>query len=164
MFKAPFSFDGRIRRMEYFLSAIILSIVGWIGWLFIFMGWFGIVLMVCLYAGLLWFWLAQVMKRLHDLDKPAWWIVGMFIPLVNFVLGLFMLFGDGTVGPNQYGLDPKNRMPYQGPAAPAAGPVNVTVNINKDEVKFEASTAKTAAPAEVPATPAAEEKKEETAE
>ena len=26
MFKAPFSFDGRIRRIEYFLSGIIVSI------------------------------------------------------------------------------------------------------------------------------------------
>lgn len=28
MFKAPFSFDGRIRRIEYFLSAVICSVFG----------------------------------------------------------------------------------------------------------------------------------------
>lgn len=27
MFKAPFSFDGRIRRIEYFLSAVISSVL-----------------------------------------------------------------------------------------------------------------------------------------
>jgi len=61
----------------------------------------------------------------------------MFIPVVNLVLGLYLLFADGTVGPNQFGEDPKNRAPFQ--ASPAA--VNVTVNVNKekDEVEIEES-------------------------
>ena len=33
MFKAPFSFDGRIRRIEYFLSGIVGGIVTWIAML-----------------------------------------------------------------------------------------------------------------------------------
>ena len=32
MFKAPFSFDGRIRRIEYFLSGIVGGIVFSIAW------------------------------------------------------------------------------------------------------------------------------------
>ena len=32
MFKAPFSFDGRIRRIEYFLSGIIGGVVSSIAW------------------------------------------------------------------------------------------------------------------------------------
>ena len=32
MFKAPFSFDGRIRRIEYFLSGIIGGIGSSIAW------------------------------------------------------------------------------------------------------------------------------------
>ena len=32
MFKAPFSFDGRIRRIEYFLSGIVGGIVFGIAW------------------------------------------------------------------------------------------------------------------------------------
>ena len=57
-------------------------------------------------------------------------ILLLFIPIVNIVFGLYMLFADGTVGPNQYGDDPKNRMPYQ----PQPTSVNVTVNVSKDEV------------------------------
>lgn len=50
--------------------------------------------------------LMLVIRRLHDLDRPTWWIVGNFIPLVNCVLGLYLLFAKGTDGPNQYGPDP----------------------------------------------------------
>lgn len=47
-------------------------------------------------------------RRLHDLNRPAWWCIGFFIPMVNFVLGIYLLFFRGTKGPNQYGPDPLN--------------------------------------------------------
>ena len=143
MFKAPFSFTGRIRRIEYFLSAIIGGIVGGIayslGLATLFMGaaagsagasFFGILLGFAALIASMWFSLAQGIKRLHDLNKTGWMILLLFIPIVNIVFGLYMLFADGTVGPNQYGDDPKNRMPYQ----PQPTSVNVTVNVSKDEV------------------------------
>lgn len=45
-------------------------------------------------------------RRLHDLNRPAWWCIGFFIPMVNFVLGIYLLFFRGTKGPNRYGPDP----------------------------------------------------------
>lgn len=53
------------------------------------------------------------------------------IPIVGWIFALYMLFADGTVGPNQYGEDPKNRMPYH----PQPTSVNVTVNVSREEVK-----------------------------
>ena len=47
-----------------------------------------------------------MIRRLHDLDHPTWWVVGGFIPLVNFALGLYLLCAEGTRGPNQFGPDP----------------------------------------------------------
>mgnify|MGYP002624436660 FL=1 len=47
-----------------------------------------------------------VIRRLHDLNRPGWWCIGCIIPLVNFVLAVYMLFFKGTDGPNQYGPDP----------------------------------------------------------
>ena len=143
MFKAPFSFDGRIRRIEYFLSGIVGGIVFSIAWA---LG-IGTFILGALVASM-WFSLAQGVKRLHDLDKSGWLILLMFVPIVNALFGLYMLFADGTVGPNQYGEDPKNRMPYQ--AQPSS--VNVTVNVAREEVKVEKP---------VEAAPAVEEEKAE---
>ena len=146
MFKAPFSFDGRIRRIEYFLSGIVGGIVFSIAWAlgigtFILgagMGSaggsvFGLLIGLAALVASMWFSLAQGVKRLHDLDKSGWLILLMFVPIVNALFGLYMLFADGTVGPNPYGADPKNRMPYQ--AQPSS--VNVTVNVAREEVKVE---------------------------
>jgi len=47
-----------------------------------------------------------MIRRLHDLDRPTWWCIGCLIPLVNGVLGIYLLFFKGTDGPNQYGPDP----------------------------------------------------------
>lgn len=149
MFKAPFSFDGRIRRMEYVLSFLISSFVSGIVWMIAFasIGFgiiagdpvsvgggsvFAVLIGIAAYVAIAWFGLAQGVKRLHDIDKSGWLILLCLVPVVNFFWGLYILFADGTVGPNQFGDDPKNRMPYQ--QAPAA-PINVTVNINKEEAK-----------------------------
>ena len=161
MFKAPFSFDGRIRRIEYFLSGIVGGIVFSIAWAlgigtFILgagMGSaggsvFGLLIGLAALVASMWFSLAQGVKRLHDLDKSGWLILLMFVPIVNALFGLYMLFADGTVGPNQYGEDPKNRMPYR--AQPSS--VNVTVNVAREEVKVEKP---------VEAAPAVEEEKAE---
>jgi len=50
--------------------------------------------------------LALMIRRLHDLSRPAWWVIATFIPLLNLVLGLYLLFARGTYGPNEYGADP----------------------------------------------------------
>jgi uncharacterized membrane protein YhaH (DUF805 family) len=48
----------------------------------------------------------QVVKRLHDLDRPGshYWM--LLIPFYNIYLGLVLLFQKGTVGENSYGPDP----------------------------------------------------------
>jgi uncharacterized membrane protein YhaH (DUF805 family) len=101
MFKAPFSFEGRIRRTEYGLSNIIYTI-------------FLIVLFVLamnvpsasfafiLIIPMMWFRLAQAAKRSHDLGNSGWFIL---IPLYGF----WLLFGPGIAGENEYGEDPKEQ-------------------------------------------------------
>jgi len=45
-------------------------------------------------------------KRLHDVNKSAWFLLLFLIPLVNIFFGLYMLFARGTDGPNNYGPPP----------------------------------------------------------
>ncbi len=95
MFRRLFSFQGRIRRLEFAISVFIM---------------FAITMAVGIayapklplyYTGLItlpavWLFIAQGVKRCHDLGKPWWYF---FIP---FFL-LWMLFAAGEQGVNQFG-------------------------------------------------------------
>ena len=50
---------------------------------------------------ILWFLYAQGAKRCHDRNCSGWWQLVPFYPI-------WMLFAEGTRGPNEYGPDPKN--------------------------------------------------------
>ena len=47
-----------------------------------------------------------VIRRLHDLNRPGWFIIGMILPVVNIALLIYLSFFKGTEGSNQYGPDP----------------------------------------------------------
>lgn len=92
MFKNIFSFDGRIRRLEYGISLIIFYLV------FVASEEFLIIKIIIL--PLFWVLLAQGAKRCHDMGNNGWWQI---IPLY----GLWMLFDEGQKRSNNYGKDPK---------------------------------------------------------
>ena len=58
-------------------------------------------------ALVLWVVFCLGFKRVHDLDKPGWWAVGLLVPGPNVLLWLYLLFMPGTVGDNDYGEDPR---------------------------------------------------------
>lgn len=45
-------------------------------------------------------------KRLHDLDKSAVWIVLYVIPLINILFFIYLCLRRGSIGDNKYGKDP----------------------------------------------------------
>jgi uncharacterized membrane protein YhaH (DUF805 family) len=134
-----FSFDGRIRRLHYWLAAIALSVVMWIimmvgvavtvggaaatanaanpnpaGMAAAMSGVFVVYAIVLLVF--LWPMLALQVKRWHDRDKGWLWVFISFIPVVGPIWALVELgFLDGTQGPNRFGPSPKG---IEGPAAP----------------------------------------------
>jgi uncharacterized membrane protein YhaH (DUF805 family) len=102
MFQHPFSFKGRIRRLEYCLSYLVYFIyyfpMGIIDENDI-SGGFAIIWLMLLIP-MYWFLLAQGAKRCHDRDNSGWYQI---IPFY----GLWMLFADGDCGINSYGESPK---------------------------------------------------------
>lgn len=100
MFQNPFSFDGRIRRLEYGLSYLIY-IVLYLSASFLWKEFPAAALLFYPFISvLIWFLLAQGAKRCHDLGHSGFF---QFIPFY----GLLMVFQDGQNGINKYGKNPK---------------------------------------------------------
>ena len=98
MFSAIFSFNGRIRRMEYGLSLIIYALLRTV--LDVATEYGGAALIGLGYIPLLWFLWAQGAKRCHDLGKSGWW------QIIPFYV-LWLIFQDGEKGINEYGTNAK---------------------------------------------------------
>ena len=112
-----FSFNGRIGRLRYMaygigsyllLMMIMIPVVGTSA----FMGGepavsgigalaVGVLSIAMLVAGV-----AFAKRRLNDLNRNGWWLLLAFVPLVNFVLTIYMMFFPGTDGDNNYGAVP----------------------------------------------------------
>jgi len=96
MFSNAFSFDGRIRRLEYGISIII--------YLFLYT----IVLALTeeipivglLIIPSIWFLSAQAAKRCHDMGNSGWY------QLIPFYM-VWIIFAKGDSVGNKYGRDPK---------------------------------------------------------
>jgi uncharacterized membrane protein YhaH (DUF805 family) len=129
-----FSFNGRIRRLHYWLGALgaglVYGVVAAVGLILgtmlshgegpgiIGMGIYVIVLFFAAWTGL-----ALQIKRWHDRDKSWVWIFISFIPLIGAIWALVECgFLDGTQGPNKYGPSPKGIQAAPAAAAVAAGP------------------------------------------
>ena len=51
--------------------------------------------------------LALTTRRLHDINKSAWWCLFAFIPILGPVVLLFFAVQASNSGENKYGLNPK---------------------------------------------------------
>lgn len=130
-----FSFRGRMNRQPYWLINLLAMAVA-TGLIFIVTGGailteddaaFGrlAILLPILAIPLTWIGLATGVKRLHDRNKSAWWLLVFYVlpSVLDYAGGESMLFGiaglaifvwalvelgflRGTSGPNDYGPDP----------------------------------------------------------
>ncbi|MFZ5835632.1 MAG: DUF805 domain-containing protein [Pseudomonadota bacterium] len=115
-FKNYATFSGRAARSEY-----------WYWFLFYTIGTWSVLLLQLLIAGpsntgstgqafvivQLMFILATFIpgiavtfRRLHDLDRSAWWLLIMLIPLLGPLVLLYWMCVRGTAGSNRFGDDP----------------------------------------------------------
>lgn len=137
-----FSFRGRINRAKYWLATLVYFVIGLVllglkyglGPSLGYSALSSIVNIVVFVSGL-----AVAVKRLHDRDKSAWWLLLFYaLPSLIVVTLVIMIFSgqqltmafalwfiapfaiwiwvivelgilSGTPGPNAYGLDPLGR-------------------------------------------------------
>jgi uncharacterized membrane protein YhaH (DUF805 family) len=112
-----FSFQGRIRRLHFWLAGITVGVVYMVIYMLLFsMSGFAqgtpnpliLGLMALLYIPVIWIGLALDVKRCHDRDKSGWFVLIGLIPLIGAIWLLVELgFLDGTQGPNRFGPSPK---------------------------------------------------------
>ena len=50
-------------------------------------------------------------RRLHDLNKTGWLLLVFFIPFINMIFALYLIFAPGTKGTNDYGFQPSQNHP-----------------------------------------------------
>jgi uncharacterized membrane protein YhaH (DUF805 family) len=134
-----FSFEGRMRRRDFWLCLIGIGVVQWLLQSFILSLFFPPVIWVGgdAYAFWQWSWWAHVgpavslanllmlwprlavgVKRCHDRDKTGLWLLLICIPVLGWLWLLVDLgFLDGTPGPNRYGPSPKGIGSGASPAA-----------------------------------------------
>lgn len=117
MFSNPFSFRGRIRRLEYVVSLTAAYAAFYlIGIAYGRAGENASLLLLGLQILCWWFLIAQGAKRCHDLGHSGWW---QLIPLY----GLWMIFAGASPGSSKYGLNPKERqLAYVARLEPAREP------------------------------------------
>ena len=129
-FRRGFDFRGRSNRSEYW-NFYAGSVFIWFGWIIvggliehsvrgvpflwdvlsapalIFFAW----MTVCQ--------LAVLVRRFHDSNRSAWWLLAIFAPVVNLVIFLLFLLSKGDAGPNRYGA-PSPGSPYGRPGTGSA--------------------------------------------
>lgn len=53
--------------------------------------------------------IAVAIRRLHDTNRSAWWILIGLLPILGALVLIVFYVLDGTPGPNRFGEDPKGR-------------------------------------------------------
>ena len=104
-----FSFEGRINRAKFWLGIVVLWAVVWVLALIAAATDSGFLWWLISIVGLLLIWpsLALSIKRWHDRNKSGWWVLIGLVPIIGGIWALIETgFLPGTVGPNEYGLDP----------------------------------------------------------
>ncbi|MFC1503710.1 DUF805 domain-containing protein [Pseudomonadota bacterium] len=110
---ALFSLKGRLRRRDYWLYSLPVLFIT------IPVFWYTHpdnlsdnsvlnILSMLIMGFVFWASIALNVKRLHDRNKSALWVLLTFVPLIGPIFVIVELgILSGTKGSNQYGLDPK---------------------------------------------------------
>ena len=101
--KMLFTFDGRVNRQPYIILSFIIGAVLQTG-RFFGSGFFILYIAIAAVA----FYVSAMIgiKRCHDRGRTGYFLLLLYVPLVNFWPIIELCFLKGVAGPNQYGPDP----------------------------------------------------------
>ncbi|WP_048690845.1 DUF805 domain-containing protein [Catenovulum maritimum] len=100
-----FQASGRLGRVRYLAHAsisylVLLPAAG----LFAISETLGAIGIAVGYAFMFYITIVAGIKRLHDINRKGWYLLLLFVPLINLILVLILLFKSGDIGENEYGL------------------------------------------------------------
>ena len=99
-------FEGRARRKEYWMFALMNFIVSFVVSIIANIGHVGPLSWLYSLAVLVPS-IAVGVRRLHDTDRSGWWWFIVFIPIIGAIILIVWLATDSLPGANQYGANPK---------------------------------------------------------
>jgi uncharacterized membrane protein YhaH (DUF805 family) len=95
-----FDFNGRARRAEYWWFVLVFVIIDIVLSVIDSIVHLGNILSLIFYLAMLLPLLGAAVRRIHDTGRSGWFVL---VPIMNIVWAA----SPGTVGPNEYGPDPK---------------------------------------------------------
>lgn len=90
----PFSFSGKIDRASFFFINVFILLTALITDKIQFSGLVDTVFLMIVGLGVLWLYLASLIKRLRDAGINVWWTLLVFVPIANWLLFLVALLKD----------------------------------------------------------------------
>ncbi len=107
-------FTGRINRRNYAVVFIVLNIAYIMMYSYRTEGlpkeWATFIpalLIILIMVILSW---SIAIRRFHDIGKSGWYMLLLFLPLLNLILPLYLLFKRGEINANKYDVSPKPRI------------------------------------------------------
>ena len=104
--KEMLNFNGRATLREFaliwLLSIVMLGISRFVISNYVSLGFFDVAFFAAISV-------IALIRRLHDQDKTGLLALITFIPIMGWIFLIVLAVGQGTVGPNAYGEDPRGR-------------------------------------------------------
>lgn len=105
-FASVFSFKGRIRRTQYWLTNFIITLLLAPANISNDMNEGVAIILLLFIPAMLWVSFANMVKRYHDLGRSGWFACFQFIPIANIIFGIYAAFFKGQEYDNEYGPNP----------------------------------------------------------
>lgn len=101
-------FIGRIGRKKFILLELLILAVGFGIWILIqiLSSPFDIILLAAFIILAFIFSLGLCVKRIHDIGNSVWWLVLLFVPILDTGMAIYLTVHRGKNRPNKYGEKP----------------------------------------------------------